>query len=120
MGVFLTPFWDCLCLGPQRFPAERQARRDGGGEAGQTGDAERNQRDHRSEGGGFRAFPLCLTAMRRQIWTLFSGDERPKAHGRSGGSEGASAGASERTGHADEHRALAADQSHAGTPPPAH
>lgn len=47
---------------------------------------------------------------------LFSGDERPKAHRRSDRSEGASAGASERTGHADEHRALAADQPHAGTP----
>lgn len=48
--------------------------------------------------------------------TLLSGDERPEAHGRSGRSEGAAAGASERTGRADEQRALAGDRSHAGKP----
>lgn len=66
---FLTLFWDCLCLGPQRFPAEQQAHRDGGGEAGQTGDAERNQRDHRSEGDTSGAAPF------KWIPAVFNGDE---------------------------------------------
>lgn len=43
-----------------------------------------------------------------------SGDERPQAHRRARRGQGASAGASERTGHAVEHRALAGDRSHAG------
>lgn len=42
--------------------------------------------------------------------SFVAGDERPEAHRRSGRGEGAAAGASQRTGHADEHRALAGDQ----------
>lgn len=37
------------CVVPQRFPAERQADRDGPRQAGQTGDAERDQGDSGGE-----------------------------------------------------------------------
>lgn len=106
-----------LCVPPQRFPAQRQARRDGRREAGQTGDAERTPGDRRSEDtpGPVVAY-LNVPKRQTAASNLLSGDERPEAHRRSGRSEGAAAGASERTGRADEHRALAGDRSHAGKP----
>lgn len=59
--------------------------------------------------------PAVFQSAREAATPIFvSGDERPEAHGGSGGGEGAAAGASERTGRADEHRALAGDQSHTG------
>lgn len=52
------------------------------------------------------------TPASRQLPTdllCISGDGRSQAHRRQSGGEGASEGASERTGHADQHRALAGD-----------
>lgn len=66
------------CLVSQRLPAERQARRDGPRQAGEAGVAERNQGDR-------------------------GGDGRPQSHGRPRGGQDPPAGASERTGHAEEH-----------------